>query len=379
MSPTGSKIALLMACAYPFNGQAWPESETGDAARLGQAWHEVAAKAINTDMTDCQLAGLYDQAAKNNGLTPEQVEQLYAMAPDAAAFDLLESCGAVRVEVAYAWDWKTGKVRELGVDIGRNYRVSATEVAGTADVVGVSFIADWKTGKEAPKAENNAQLMFLAMCAAKLGHPIERIQILHVKPDGSVWTDTCEVTEFDLEAFEAELRREIQALPGAFPTAGKHCRYCPMVAVCPKTVETVAEPSDSFPLALYSVSDIVSPEHAAWLLHRIEAAESMLGSVKAMVRKYADEIGHIPLADGKKWGPYQVTRETIVGSRDKLLAAGVPEELIEYSVAKGAVEEFAKRGAPKGKGAAAVRAMLNQLREADCIKESTFIKYEARK
>ena len=65
--------------------------------------------------------------------------------------------------------------------------------------------------------------------------------------------------------------------------------------------------------------------------------------------------------------------------KDKLLEAGIPEALIEYSVSKGAVEKAAKDAAERGKGAAAARAAIERLRDAGCVKESSFIKYEARK
>lgn len=371
MKPSASKLGLLKACAYPFNGQMWPAQVSGDAADLGSAYHQVVARLVNIPGSDAHTHKA--DAAERYAVDPKA---LAALRPEDAA---AECSSGARAEVAFAWNWETGKARELGVDLDRGYLVGDTEIAGTADIIDGDTIADWKTGKEPPKAEDNAQLLFLAMCANKLDYQISRVQIRHVHPDGEVWHDTAELGPFDLDAFEAELVGEIRSVNLAEPNPEKHCRYCPMVAVCPRTVAAIAEPEEAFPLALYQAADIQSAEHARWLLHRIDAAESLLSSVKGKVREYVDTHGHIELSDGKKWGPYLVSRETICGSREKLIEMGIPEDLIEYSVAKGDVEKYAKDGAEKGKGAAAVRAMIEKLRDAGCVKESSFTKYEARK
>ena len=47
MRLSGSRVDLILACGYAFNGQKWPRDESGDAARIGNAVHYVAAKSIN--------------------------------------------------------------------------------------------------------------------------------------------------------------------------------------------------------------------------------------------------------------------------------------------------------------------------------------------
>ena len=376
MNPTGSKMGLFLACQFPFNGQQWPEQTTGRAAKMGQAYHSVVAKMVNGGVqADAQIMS---RALFESGLLPGDLPELEEMHPENAA----EMFSSVRAEKAFAWNYRTGEVIELGEDIGRDYRLEPYELAGTADIVGIRngalLIADWKTGREAPPAKDNAQLMFLAMCANKLADFDEiELCIGHVV-DGKIWPDYDTVTRFDLDIFEAELKA-VLANPNPQPKPGTHCRYCPVLSTCPKALETLTAKDDAYPLALRGIESIQDAKHAEWLLHRIDAAEELLSSVKAKVREYADVNGAFELSNGKKWGPYVVVRETIQGSREKLIEVGIPESLIEYSVAKGDVEKFAKEGAEKGKGAAAVRDMLNKLRDAGCIKESQFIKYEARK
>lgn len=380
MKPTGSKMGLFLACQFPFNGQEWPAQTAGRPAQMGQAYHAVVAKLVNVIEPPASTVppGLLLECLESAGLAPEDLSELEAMHPESAA----GMFSAVRAEKAFAWDYRTGEVVELGEDIGRNYRLEPYELAGTADIVGIRngalLIADWKTGREAPPAKNNAQLMFLAMCANKLADFDEiELCIGHVV-DGKVWPDYDTVTRFDLDIFEAELKA-VLANPKPEPKPGTHCRYCPVLATCPKALETLAEKDDEYPLALRGIDSIQSPQHAEWLLHRIDAAEELLSSVKAKVREYADANGAFELSNGKKWGPYVVVRETIQGSREKLIEVGIPESLIEYSVAKGDVEKFAKEGAERGQGAAAVRAMFEKLRDVGCVKESMFTKYEARK
>ena len=377
MKPTGSKMGLFLRCQFPFDGQEWPEQTTGRAAKMGQAYHSVVAKMVNRIVqADAQIMS---RALFESGLLPDDLPELEEMHPENAAGIF---AGKARAEKAFAWNSRTGEVRELGEDIGRNYQLADCELAGTADIVGIHddalLIADWKTGREAPTAKNNAQLMFLAMCANKLSDfDAVELCIGHVV-DGKVWLDRDTVSRFDLDIFEAELKAVI-ANPDPQPRPGAHCRYCPVLSTCPKALETLTAKDDEYPLALRGIESIQDAKHAEWLLHRIDAAEELLSSVKAKVCEYADANGAFELSNGKKWGPYIVVRETIQGSREKLIEVGIPESLIEYSVAKGDVEKFAKEGVEKGKGAAAVRDMLNKLRDAGCIKESQFIKYEARK
>lgn len=366
MKPSGSKIGLLLACGYPFNGQEWPEQTTGEAAENGTLFHEIVASLINRGIID---------ATENMAV--------FEMHPDHAA-ESVRYLDNLRAEVAYAWDWQTGKARELGVDIGRNYDLRETEIGCSLDITGEvdcrGYVLDWKTGREAPKAAGNGQLLFGAMCLSKV-HGWDQIKtcIAHVKPDGQIWRDSFDVDSFDLLAFEAELKAAILAAPTSKPCAGLHCKYCPVLAVCPATLGTITKTDDEYTLSLFDYPAIQSAEHAAWLLHRVDAAIDLLDSVKAKVREYAEKCGGIPLANGKKWGPYVVTRETIDGPRDRLIEAGIPESLIEYSVGKGAVEKYAKDGAEKGQGAAAIRSFMDRLRDAGCVKESTFVKFEARK
>lgn len=377
MKPTGSRLGILLNCGFPFNGQDWPEDSSGFAANMGTAFHWLAAKLIN-DGLECGIPDeLHREALQRAGLDDSHLSKLH----DLGAYKAVSGFGDARAEVAYAWDYRTGDARELGVDVGREYRISDTEIAGTADVVdryrNNVIIIDWKTG-EPPPARNNAQLLFLAMCEAKIrGYVSIEVQIRSVNERG-VWIDSEPLTQFDLDVFEAQLVRAINEAKDAEPRPGAHCKWCPVRDTCPQTVGTITEEVEQYPLALRGVQDIQSAAHAEWLLHRVDAAEQLIGSIKAKVKEFADKEP-IVLANGKKWGPYVCVRETIAGPVDKLIAAGVPQELIEYSVAKTAIEKHAKDNAEKGYGAAAARAAIERLRDAGCVRESQFTKYEARK
>jgi len=369
MKPSGSKTDLLLACQWPFSGIEWPEQTTGEAAEIGTAFHAMLAFLVNGGEYTVEQWATFPQAAVD-------------MCPIQAAMSV-NYLDNLRAEVAYAWDWVTGQARELGVDIGRNYDLRETEIGCSLDITGeidcCGYVLDWKTGREAPKAAGNGQLLFGAMCLSKVhGWDQVKVCIAHVKPDGQIWRDNAEVDSFDLLAFESELKAAILAAPNARAKAEGHCKYCPVLAICPRTLEVIEEPDQPWPLALRDVTSITCPEHAAWLLHRVDAAKDLLKSVEAKIREYADKTP-IPLANGKVWGPGIATRESIVGTPEAMLAAGIPEKLIKFSVAKGEVEDFAKEGAEKGKGAQAVRSFLEKLRDAGLIKQSQFVQYEARK
>lgn len=382
MRVSGSRVDLAMACGYAFNGQEWPEDQGSTAASVGTAFHYIAAKLVNK--SEAMGKNLIDHAIEAAGIEAGSplVEQVRDMIPEA----LYTEDEPGDAEIAYAWDYETGAARVLGIDIGRNYNLGPNEIAGSADIVGCNgnqlYVADWKTGQKPPAARGNGQLMFSAMCANKLVDYDEvRLEIRHVRGGGEVWVDSDVVSRFDLDAFETELQDAIRAIPASKPKPGPHCagKYCPLRSVCPATVGTIAEDKPAYPLALREAGEIQGAAHVEWLLHRIDSAEELLSTVKARIRQYVDTHGPVELSDGRKYGPYVVVRESIEGPKDKLLEAGIPEALIEYSVSKGAVEKAAKDAAERGKGAAAARAAIERLRDAGCVKESSFIKYEARK
>jgi hypothetical protein len=156
-------------------------------------------------------------------------------------------------ELAMAYDVETRTARQLAVD-DRGYheaKLKDTEIPGTADVVIPGFrtleVWDYKTGKwPVPSGTDNAQLMFLALCAQKSVAPQATDIILGIqtlKGFGRIETDPGRADSFDLESFEEHLiathSNAVEAAQivkmGDTPRVfeGDHCRFCPARNHCP--------------------------------------------------------------------------------------------------------------------------------------------------
>jgi len=123
---------------------------------------------------------------------------------------------------------------------------------GSIDVLAFSddgktaIIADYKFGFNPVEAENNAQLLFYALCAdvdpqfTDRMTDIERLVLAIIQPshDGEVDT-TLKIWETDpdttLNTFDAKITNAIAVAEEgkSEPSAGPHCKFCPAEAICP--------------------------------------------------------------------------------------------------------------------------------------------------
>lgn len=369
MRVTASRLPLAEYCLHWAREDAqWSRSESA-AASHGLAAHAVAEAILlgrAVDVID------YEEIAEQ-------------------ALELREH-GAVP-EIAFAFDcsaqYSANAVRELGRSIGRNYRLEPSELAGTADAVwyhdGIAIVVDWKTGQQSELGPvgDNRQLQALGLMAARVaGCARARIGVYHV---GHGW-QWAELDELDLAAIEARLRALPQAIATARPNPGPWCasRYCPHVAYCESTQSTQLAPRDDSWPVVADAGSIESAAHAAWLLHRVEVVQRVAEQVRDALKEYADSHGGIQLADGSTWKKVEIRKEDIVApSAEALIATLEPHcdasGLVEFSVAKGALEKAVKAHAEKGKGAEAWRKAIETLRLNGMIRTTTYSKHEVRK
>jgi CRISPR/Cas system-associated exonuclease Cas4 (RecB family) len=156
-------------------------------------------------------------------------------------------------EVSLAFHPESGECKEILA----YEEVDEDWVAGTADVVIPGFavfeVYDYKTGKSAPKALDNEQLMFLALCVQKVYSPRATrgiIGIQHITHKGVVKTDTRVVDVLELELFgemlkakmrdAKQVKRLIQLGKTPQVNRGKWCYWCDRKNACPamQTEET---------------------------------------------------------------------------------------------------------------------------------------------
>ncbi len=149
-------------------------------------------------------------------------------------------------QIALAWDYRTGKGRVLGYDIGRNYEAAGAdrsiEFVGSLDFAGVradgvGIYVDFKAGWKTRKAKDSWQLKFGAVAIADtfdLDHVIVAHQ--HVRPGEDPFWDICEMDSMALAAVRKGLRDLAARLAtgkrsGAL-VEGPECVYCPVYKSC---------------------------------------------------------------------------------------------------------------------------------------------------
>jgi len=258
-------------------------------------------------------------------------------------------------EVAFAYDVKTGEARELGRGLSRDYsQCSKTEIPGTIDVLGFSegrlYVGDYK-GPGFIRARGNKQLLFAAMCAAKVyGMRDVLAEIINVR-NGDCFRNSWSPTFEELDEFERELVRAYEAtLPGPGKdfsyTEGEHCRYCPGYDSCPAKTRTLKMMLEWAPEPAFDEDDAKAAyENLLKMKERVARAEDRLKS-------YA-EHRTIDLGDGKAYGLHEKTGRDVI---DSDIVAEVVESCIP---GHGYAELAAPRVATKKSITSMVAAAIN--------------------
>lgn len=204
--PTPSEVARLKKC----KGSLWLPNDRGDTryTRAGNERHHWVADYLK------------------QGRLPHGMPQ--RLVP-------LDS----HIEQAMALDLATGTARLLDVE-NRQYNGTATEICGTADLLGIEqdhvVVGDWKGWEEVDDAQVNDQLltyavMWALICGKRkvfawIAHTVEikdhagNLIGVRVTRLDSAWYSAEQLNEH-----LASLRAVIIADQNLSP--GKHCRYCP--------------------------------------------------------------------------------------------------------------------------------------------------------
>ncbi len=141
-------------------------------------------------------------------------------------------CPAFNTEVAYEFNVLDCTARELVLPGPRQYPYEDWCIYGTADAVlygatnGV-WVTDYKTGNPVfyDKAHENAQMLFLCMCAAKVsGVATATSTLLFLDENMPAAENSAQVSAATLAAFEAELCSNYGGIETTPPRIGDHCR-----------------------------------------------------------------------------------------------------------------------------------------------------------
>lgn len=270
--------------------------------------------AIHAFLRDCNTLGVAGALER----VPESERALYE------TIDLEQlpiSPANFVAEVGFAYDWEADTARELfRGDSSRSYEgLKETELAGTADVVGLTdtsvVILDWKTGyRHLGDPSESLQLRAYALAAARaygrgaaevgfVCRPTEAEPRVHMRSLEFLELELSAQTIRELMSRVHEARRAPQPPAGV---VGPHCRYCPALGRCSEASGLVRElaraPQEPLP--------VLDEQTAPLVYQRWVAAQVTLERVEEGLKAYA-QGSPIRLPDGRVWGPVSVGREVL--------------------------------------------------------------------
>lgn len=361
---TLSKVGLAAHCLYQFRDDVEvPSGDTNEFAVIGTEFGNAVACAV--------LGRPIPSMSETAGDYFDQWCASYTLA----------DFGMCMPEVAMALNVVTGQVKFLGVEIGRAYGehgAGPNDVCGSIDLAcikedGGLYVYEWKSGRQFYlERYNNPQCRgYGALLAKYLGFREVTCITVVINADG-VREYVERVVDIDANlSYIMNLAERID-LEDPQPVAGSHCKesYCQLAGVCPATNAAREALATTVPVPLATKQDV------ARTLEKIWAAEAQIAAMKKMIDARVEEMGEdIPLSNGKTYGLKATTRESIVvtGAAHDVLARHGLQEAVKVSLTKEAIKGIAKTRAVRGKAASLEREILDDLREADCIRVSETI------
>jgi hypothetical protein len=341
--------------------------EHNEAGALGTCAHEGLAGLVKTGRIDWD--GVPELARKHN--VQEDEGELRG---------LLSNGWKVWSEVRGRYPNASTEVyMEAEIEVGSDLIVKLT---GTADIVGsdgrVIFVGDWKTGRK----DKNFAEQLKGYCALAL--------ILNPSAEsataGILWVREMQYEEHtmaraDLEPWLERLAKEVAEWNGIFHPGDEHCLYCMRSHEC-EAANALAKRDFAIvagaDLAGHledaaTIRDMIKrePEKVAQLLAIARVAEKrverVIKAIRAEVLASGDIVGggkRITLQRTEKrhlkvLPAFEVLREQGFGDAEF-------SEVLSVSASKAEAIVSAKAG--KGNGAGAVRALREQLEQADAVR-----------
>lgn len=256
-------------------------------------------------------------------------------------------------EVAFAFDTRTGRARELGRAIDRDYvghGATPDDICGSADVVALVgtdavYVGDYKSGfKHLPQPVAMWQFRFLALAAARAyGRDRVLVEIIRLGKDGEPYRIGGEVGLFELAEI-AEQLRELHADQARYAAAdvdpplvtGSHCSGCESISFCPASTAMIRAASSSndaqalAPLVaiedkkarkaalgdavIVGVAAQLTEEHALEALGQVDALEVLVEKLRQQIDDYAS-VHPIRLPNGQIYGPVERSKSSPEGEK----------------------------------------------------------------
>jgi hypothetical protein len=355
---TGSSLQRVMAC--PASETLTHVHSTNEFAEAGNARH------------------LYLQHVEKVGMDAalDMVPAEYRGMCEAIDLDGLPT--NLATEVAFAWNWQTGEARELGRGLDRDYSSCGPhEVAGTIDALGVAedsvYLGDYK-GFQPVAAKDNAQLLFAAMCSAKVyAKDAAILEIINIR-HGSNWRSNAGVDVFDLADFETRLRHTmisvaaLQAGQRASFNEGEHCRYCPGFQSCPAKTALIRAMVNGDEATRVEMTVPLSPETATLAYQQLRAMEALVKRARDIVYAYASERP-IQLGDGRvfgsrvKPGNERLDGDVVYGVLRNHLGQSAADVAVERKATKAGIARAVKHAKTQGTATGTLKAITGAIME----------------
>jgi len=206
---------------------------------------------------------------------------------------------SVRSEVSYAYNPDTDQARELGENLGRNYRKAGArpdeEICGTTDDIATDGNIIRLLDLKGRAKKDPIQLQAQAIAAARvLGVDDVEAAFGYVQDDGSIQTERYHFDALDLDVIREDLRDvkervkrvHLVVAEGRTPDLfeGEHCTWCPARKACPaKTSLIKAAAQAALELPTVSVKDLTQAQKAS--LYR-----DVVRRYKPVIEAFEDEI-----------------------------------------------------------------------------------------
>lgn len=257
--------------------------------------------------------------------------------------EILSDATDVRHEVAYALNIETRSVRELGVNIGRNYgKLDANEIALTVDLEcrkqGTWWAVDWKSRERVTQARDNWQIRCEVMAVMGRHGADTSVGALAYLDDSEL--DAAPFDAFHVAQFWTDLSFLVKRIRGAREAlakgeqidvaAGAWCKYCPAIPHCPahtKLAKALLGELEGIDEQVQSLT--VEQCGRAWeLLKRYDAISDR---VKDSIRTRARHEP-IPVSGGKRLMLVESSRRSLDTKKAaELLGANAPYKASHYT------------------------------------------------
>lgn len=359
-----SALPMAFRCGGSVRPGSLKINESHDAANDGTAAHKCFEELVRSGFIDWDEV---DSVAVSHGADPDQVRILCAQATKL---------------------WRTVAPHFVDAlhEVSLSARVGTIELTGHVDLLAmtgtVARAADWKTGR---KDSDYSQQMRGYGALILLENPDlteVTVTVLWVR-DESIENHT--MTRGDLDTWYRRLTDVID-WDGTFRPGG-HCRYCPRAHECaaPKALvrrDIEAITSSTRVIAANGDLGLLSPADLVMLHQRADLVSKYAEAVKGTIKRHVESNGEI--SDGQI--SLSITTE-IRRELDPLRAWAVLEEAgfgdedfaqcVTLGVSK--VEKIVAKKAARGRGAAKVRELQAQLKEANAVGTREVRKLQAKR